>query len=326
MNSPVAVQSGPDAGALWHRGDPFGEQKLLEAGRAMVALPGRTVVSVTGADRASWLHSLTTGVFNPPTPGKAIQALVLGPTAHVRHGLLALDDGEQTWLLGASPTDQSLGGYLDSMRFRMKVEVTEHPELVALWVGEHLDDAPTAVIDGLDAGVDGGRVRIVAGSELSDGDDRLAGLWAWEALRLAAGIPRIGRDTDDKTLPNELGLFATALDKGCYTGQETVARVNNIGRPPRRLARLLLDGSMDRLPAEGAEIMLGGEPVGRVGTSAAHYDQGPLALGLLRRSVPVAASLVVDGDIAAAQEAIVDPDIGLHFTSDPALRRRKRTL
>ena len=76
-------------------------------------------------------------------------------------------------------------------------------------------------------------------------------MWAYEALRIAAGVPRIGLDTDHRTIPNEIGLLGVAvhLDKGCYRGQETVARVHTLGRPPRRLVRLHLDGSVDALPA-----------------------------------------------------------------------------
>ena len=73
----------------------------------------------------------------------------------------------------------------------------------------------------------------------------LAGTWAYEALRIAAGRPRLGLDTDHRTIPHELGWIETAvhLSKGCYRGQETVARVHNLGHPPRRLVRLHLDGA-----------------------------------------------------------------------------------
>ena len=110
---------------------------------------------------------------------------------------------------------------------------------------------------------------------------------------------------------------AVHLDKGCYRGQETVARVHTLGRPPRRLVRLHLDGSVDALPAPGAELLLDGRAVGFVGGSARHYELGPIGLGLVKRNVPVEATLLVDG-IAAAQEAVVDPEIGLHVR--PALR------
>ena len=138
-------------------------------------------------------------------------------------------------------------------------------------------------------------------------------MWAYEALRIAAGVPRIGLDTDHRTIPNEIGLLGVAvhLDKGCYRGQETVARVHTLGRPPRRLVRLHLDGSVDALPAPGAALESDGRAVGFVGGSARHFELGPIALGMIKRNVPVDAPLIVDG-IAASQDPLVDPEIGLH--------------
>jgi len=139
------------------------------------------------------------------------------------------------------------------------------------------------------------------------------GLWAYEALRIARGEPRLGLDTDHRTIPNEVGWLGSAvhLDKGCYRGQETVARVHNLGRPPRRLTLLHLDGSENRLPAVGAELRSGEKVVGFVGTSARHHELGPIALALVKRNVPLEEQLEVDG-LPAAQEVLVDPDAGLH--------------
>ncbi len=143
--------------------------------------------------------------------------------------------------------------------------------------------------------------------------DQRAGTWAYHALRIAAGVPRIGVDTDERSIPNELGLLGVAvhLDKGCYRGQETVGRVHNLGRPPRRLVLLHLDGTMEALPAPGATLQLGEKPVGFVGSSARHYELGPIALGLVKRNIPIDATLVCDG-IAASQQVLVDPEVGLH--------------
>ena len=148
-----------------------------------------------------------------------------------------------------------------------------------------------------------------------------------EALRIAAGTPRIFVDTDERTIPNELANPeddrlgpAVHLRKGCYPGQETVARVYNLGRPPRRLALLHLDGSVDRLPPVGVEVLLDGRPVGRMGSSERHYELGPIGLALLKRTAPTTAELIVDG-VAAAQEMLVDPDAGLHWRPTPGLGR-----
>jgi folate-binding protein YgfZ len=139
------------------------------------------------------------------------------------------------------------------------------------------------------------------------------GTWAYEALRIARGEPRFGLDTDHKTIPNEVGWIGTAvhLDKGCYRGQETVARVHTLGRPPRRLVLLHLDGSVDHVPGNGDPVIHDDRPVGVVGSAARHFEMGPIALALVKRNVAIDASLMAGG-VAAAQEVLVDPDVGLH--------------
>ena len=138
-----------------------------------------------------------------------------------------------------------------------------------------------------------------------------AGVWAYEALRIAAHRPRIGLEVDQRTIPHELGWLDTAvhLNKGCYRGQETVARVENLGHPPRRLVMLHLDGTEERLPAHGAAVLHDGREVGAVTSAARHYELGPIALAVVKRNVPVEAVLEADG-LPAAQEVVVPPDAG----------------
>jgi hypothetical protein len=145
-----------------------------------------------------------------------------------------------------------------------------------------------------------------------------AGVWAYEALRIEAGAPRLGLDMDERAIPNELGWLGVGvhLDKGCYRGQETVARVHNLGRPPRRLVRLHLDGSVDHLPAHGYAVRVGDKQVGFIGSAARHHEYGPIALALIKRNVdPEAVLEVVAEDqptVTATQELLVDPEVGLH--------------
>jgi folate-binding protein YgfZ len=192
------------------------------------------------------------------------------------------------------------------MRFMMRVEVTDvTEELAVVW-------RPAARIEGAPYS---GYV-FVPRKDLeifAEAAGPACGMWAFEALRIARGEPRLGLDTDHRTIPNEAGWIGTAvhLDKGCYRGQETVARVHTLGRPPRRLTLLHLDGSDNRLPVRGAELLHNGKSVGFVGTSARHHELGPIALGMVKRSVPMDATLDVDG-IPASQEVIVDPEVGLH--------------
>jgi folate-binding protein YgfZ len=166
-----------------------------------------------------------------------------------------------------------------------------------------------------------GTTRIVPREELTKQDARPAGLWAYEALRIEAHRPRAGLDTDHKSIPHEVGLIDSAvhLNKGCYRGQETVARVHNLGRPPRRLVFLHLDGSVDHLPSHGDPIELDGRQVGFVGSAARHHELGPIALGLVKRNLPLEAELLAGG-VAASQEVVVSPDTGANAQID--LRRQ----
>lgn len=203
------------------------------------------------------------------------------------------------------------------------VEDAEHPGVAWKW---HLT---------LIAG--GDLADVVEAAETADaGGWMLAGAWAAEALRIAAWRPRHGFDVDDKAIPHELDLMRTAvhMSKGCYRGQETIARVHNLGHPPRRLVFLHVDGSEHTLPAAGSEVLapkdasdaekLAAErAVGKVTSAIRHHEMGPIALALVKRKVDPQAQLVVrdvlgssEGDAeetvfyAAAQELIVRPDAG----------------
>jgi folate-binding protein YgfZ len=319
--SAVLAESGPDAGQPWHFGDPLREQRRLEAGDGAVDLSHRGVLTVTGPDRLGWLHSLTTQQLADLAPGVGVTTLVLSPQGHIEHALYGVDDGETFWVHTEPGAAAAAAAWLDRMRFMMRVEVADRSaEYAVVW------SAGTAAGDGLTrTGPDS-----LGGHEIFVPRDRLpatlaehtpAGLWAYEARRIAAGVPRIGLDSDHRTIPNELGLLGSAvhLDKGCYRGQETVARVHTLGRPPRRLVLLHLDGSTDTLPPAGAPLSLDGRAVGFVGGSARHYEIGPIALGLVKRNVDPARELQAagpgeDGEpvVAAAQEILVDPEIGLH--------------
>jgi tRNA-modifying protein YgfZ len=298
----VLVEIGPDAGAVWHYGDPYREQKALVAGVAGVDLSHRPVFAITGVDRLSWLHAITSADFAALAPGVAINAFVLNPQGHIQHVFAAIDDGT-TLICHTEPGHaEALVAWLRRMVFAAKVEVSDV-----------LTDRTVVIAPG--AGL-----QVVAHAHLDAtlGDVR-AGTWALEALRIEAGQPRIFLDTDERTIPNELANPdgdalgpAVHLHKGCYPGQEAVARVFNLGRPPRRLTFLHLDGTANELPPLGAEVLFEGVAVGRMGTSERHHELGPIGLALVKRQVPVGVPLLVAG-IDAAQEVLVDPEAGLHF-------------
>ena len=303
LSLPGAVAgSGIDAPVAAHYGSFNLEQRALEAGEGFVDLSHRGVVRVTGPDRLAWLHSLTTQHLSELAPNTPTVALVLSPQGHVEHALYAVDDGEAFTAHvepGAAP---ALVDWLDRMRFMMRVEVADVTDEVAVaW-------RPASGYDLVP------REKLAAYAEAAG---PAAGTWAFEALRIARGEPRFGLDTDQRTIPNEVGWVTDApwsavhLDKGCYRGQETVARVHTLGRPPRRLTLLHLDGSVNRLPDHGTPLLHDGREIGFVGSAARHHELGPIALGLVKRAVPVDATLDADG-IPAAQEVVVDPEVGLH--------------
>jgi len=274
----------PDAGVAAHYGDPYAEQRRLEVGQALVDLSHRGVVRVSGSDRLSWLHSLLTQHVERLAPGSPTQALVLSPQGHVEHHLHLVDDGTAVLAHVEPGTAEALVEFLRRMQFMLRVEVDDVTSSYAVVA----DPQP----------------RLVERSFLETYDGPVAGVMAYEALRVAGRTPRLGLDTDHRTLPHEVGWLRTAvhLDKGCYRGQETVARVHNLGRPPRRLVLLHLDGSDSELPATGDPVQLDGRDVGRVGTAARHHELGPIALAIVKRNVPDDAALTA-GPVAAA----IDP-------------------
>ncbi len=355
-------------GATAHFGDPSGEQWALEGGRALVRRPDLAVISVSGADRLTWLTSLASQIVTGLVLGMSRELLILSPEGRVEHWAGASDDGEALHLIVERSDLSGFVAFLDSMRFALRVSVAERdvavfssvragantPEAVAALPG-HLwtwEDPWPGVVEGGAAYFQGERhpgVRTpmmfhvvsrdaadefeaawLAGGAASGaaeahaapssappgarsstpspagGKRRRAGYLAWEAMRIAAWKPRLGRETDARAIPPEVDWLRSAVHttKGCYRGQETIARVINLGRPPRRLTYLQLDGSRGDLPAPGTPITVGGRQVGVITSSARHADEGPIALALIARAVPVSTVFDIDG-VAAAQEEIV---------------------
>ena len=335
LSWPGAVEaSWPDEGVAAHYGDPMREQRALASSAGLVDRSNRGVLKITGQDRLGWLHSLTSQHLEGLAAGQGAQALILSPTGHVEHHLVLTDDGTSVWVHVEPGTAGDLATFLESMRFMLRVEVTDvSQEYAVLTVLGPAGAGLTAGLEPVTARVHPGSFGTIdlivardllvdAAGELVRRGAQAAGMWAFEALRIAARVPRLGLDTDHRTIPHEAGWIETAvhLDKGCYRGQETVARVHNLGHPPRRLVFLDLDGSADRLPAHGDPVELDGATVGFVGSTARHYELGPIGLALVKRTVPVDATLLAGG-VAAAQEVIVPPDAGANV--QVALRRRK---
>ena len=230
--------------------------------------------------------------------------------------------GGQVWLdtePGAAP---GVLDYLEKMRFLKRVEPADVSKQWAVFslVGPRTPDVLTAAglpvpaVGHAAALPDGGFVRrmpwpgpdaadlVVPRGSLLPAALRAAGalpagMWAFEALRIEARKPRLGFETDHRTIPHEVGWIGPAvhLQKGCYRGQETVARVHNLGKPPRRLVLVHLSGESDVLPAPGTAVEFGGRTVGFLGTAVHHHEYGPIALAVIKRSLPDDAALMVAG-------------------------------
>jgi len=332
LERPGAVAGeGADAAVAAHYGDPLREQRLLVEGLAAVDLSHRGVVTITGPDRLTWLHSITTQMLTGLAPRTSVETLVLSPKGHIEHDLHLVDDGETAWTTVEPGTAPALVSWLDSMRFMLRVEVRDvsgdyavigEPVRAETSAEEYLawrDPWPMLVGDTAaysavtdPAGHPGSdrpwRELIVPRDQLDAalGDRPLAGMWAAEALRIAAWRPRLGFETDQRTIAHEVDWLRTAvhLHKGCYRGQETVARVHNLGRPPRRLVFLHLDGSGHILPERGAEVEAAGRVVGRLTSVALHHELGPIALAVIKRNTPLDAVCTTSG-LSASQEEIV---------------------
>ncbi len=296
----VLVENGPDHGAIWHFGEVAKEARALEAGTAWADLSHRAVIEVRGEERLTWLHALTTQHLEKLEPGQWREALVLDPHGRIEHQFYLVDDGEATFIHLDAERKAGLLEYLQKMIFRTKVEVSDASDRFAILRAPGTSDhmgGPYALVP---------RESLEEMKALFNASNTQVGIWVLEAERVAKGRARFGFETDHKTIPNELGLLNSAvhMNKGCYRGQETVAKVFNLGHPPRRLVLLHLDGSRVDLPKSGEKVVYEGKEIGFLGTVARHYELGPIALAVIKRMTPADAVLEIGG-LKATQEILV---------------------
>jgi folate-binding protein YgfZ len=345
LDVPGAVAAtGVDSGVAAHYGRPAHEQRAIAAGTAIVDLSSRGVLRVSGDDRLTWLDSLTSQRLLGLQPGDSAETLLLDPSGRIEHAMDLVDDGVAAWLVVEAASAVPLATFLERMKFWKQVTIEDRTADVAVLAAlRDLDEpgpdgAPLVWHDPWAAGAVGGvtraqttahpgaelplrlslvpRDRLVGlAEEARSGTVVLAGVDALEALRIAAWRPRAAREVDARSIPHELDWLRSAvhLEKGCYRGQETVAKVHNLGRPPRRLVQLDLDGSESVLPEPGSVVLHGDVEVGAVTSSARHHEEGPIALAVVKRSVPDDALLVVrtgEGDVAASQRVVVPAGAG----------------
>jgi len=315
----VLSEQGIDAGVPMHYGDPFREQRALATSAGVIDRSNRDVLIVPGEDRLLWLHTICSQHVADLADGESTEALVLSPHGHVEQHWQVTELDGRVWLDVEPGTAAEVLGYLQKMRFLKRVEPADvsadwavltvtGPSTVDVLLAAGLPDPRERAI----ALPGGGFVRLTAvGADvvvpsasapstldaLHAAGASPVGMLAFEALRVAARHPRLGLETDHRTIPHEVGWIGEAvhLDKGCYRGQETVARVQNLGKPPRRLVLLHLSGDTDELPPAGTPVELDGRTVGFLGTAVQHYELGPIALAVVKRSLPDDAPLIVAG-------------------------------
>ncbi|MDO4917292.1 MAG: folate-binding protein [Rothia sp. (in: high G+C Gram-positive bacteria)] len=355
----VFEASGPDAGVAAHYGEPLKEQRRLVWGDQKFVVADYShwgIVTVAGPDRHSWMTTLSSQVVDPMQAGDSAELTLLSPQGRIEYVPLVVEDGEKLWLIVESDQAEPLTEYLQRMKFMLRVEITNVSDQFAtvvstadprtaenapaelkeavVWQDPWPNIAPggtsySAVPDAEHPGYDFQRfVSIISRENLLKIAPAVswAGIWAAEALRIEAWRPRFANEVDAKSIPHELDLMRTAvhLSKGCYKGQETVARVHNLGHPPRRLVFLDLDGSEHTMPAVGANVLNGTKKVGYVTSVAQHWEAGPIALALVKRNVDPQAQLTVveepqdseesstatPAQYSALQTVIVSPEAG----------------
>lgn len=261
MSAVPVPEGGPDAGAVWHYGDPLGEQRAATDSAVLVDRSHRAVLSLTGGERRSWLHTISSQHVSEQPDGTVTQNLSLDGQGRVEDHWWQTELGGVLYLDTEPWRGEPLLAYLRKMVFWADVAIEPADLAVLSLLGPALADTPVLDALGLrslpaeSAAValpGGGFLRrlpaaglevdlVVPRDQVADWQGRLtaagvrpAGVWAYEAHRVATLRPRLGVDTDERTIPHEVGWIGSAvhLDKGCYRGQETVARVHNLGKPP----------------------------------------------------------------------------------------------
>ena len=342
----------------WYFGDPLSEQRAAATGVIVVDRSDRSVIEIPGTERLSWLHTISSQHVAALPDRRSAEDLSLDANGRVEEHFVLTDIDGVTWIDTEGARGEALLGFLTWRVVWAKAEPAARPDMkVITLIGPGAVSGPVAELLEIDADAEiyqagslpethhedeplGFWRRMPPIGEhrdlpvvdlvipeyvllrwwdaLVEAGARMAGSWAHDALRVAARRPRLGADTDERTIPHEVDWIggpaeqgAVHLDKGCYRGQETVARVHNLGKSPRRLVLLHLDGSSDRRPAIGDPVTAGGRTVGRLGTVIDHYEWGPIALALVKRNVGADAELLIGSAEPDTHEPIsarIDPD------------------
>lgn len=300
-----------------HLGNPLLEQRMLEEGKAYVERTDEEVLRLSGPDARSWLHALVSQDIMNLEEGASTEALLLDPQGRIEQQLKIVRAGDDLLLIVNKEKTELLVDWLTKMRFRSQVQIQRSNLRVFGKFGEATGTIwrdPFSIENSFSVSYNSHRKSFPYCEVISDTPPDLmpAGLSAYSALRIIAGRPEI-TDTDDKSLPHEFDwlLSAVHLSKGCYRGQESVAKVHNLGHPPRRLVILHL-ASGDELANSSDKVFYQDKEVGKVLAGAIHYEAGSIALALVNRNTPYLDLLVeISGrKVPVTQEVLVPADAG----------------
>lgn len=303
--------------------NPFVDQRRLVDGDAAVRVDAG-VVRVTGPDRFDVLNATLSQDIRGLAVGACRDALELDGQGRIRHNVHVLETADATLLIVPSADGAEFAAWLDSRIFMEDVQSVDVTAEFSVWGGSRAfgdiawtDPWPEITPGGVTYGEavvpkwNWVETLLPAGATppVDTVDAALA-----DPIRVVAGRPTMS-EVDDRSLPHELDWLRTAvhLSKGCYPGQETVAKIHNVGHPPRRLVRLHLDGSESVFAEAGDKVLSGDDVVGVVTTAGNHFEDGPVALAVIKRTVDVTEQLVVLHDehpLAANQQVLVPPTAG----------------
>lgn len=286
---------------------PHDELAALLHERAFLR-PSLRVIRVTGSDASAWLHDLVTADIDSLAPGQARRSLLLTPTGRIRAEVTVVRDRPGLLLLQGAAQPDRIEMLLDPYVLSSDVALGDASDEMVVFSCparaqgiEGSTFAPAADGPGIGALVARDRSDVVAAT-LIDAGITEAGPEAREAWRILRGIPRMGADVDTDSLPAEAGL-ESAIDrtKGCFLGQESVARVANLGHPPRILRHLRADGDV----GPGDPVVARGIEVGHITSAARDLDGSVAALALVRWD---ARDAVLEGPNAVRLAALPPPD------------------
>ena len=293
------------------------EYELVTESAGLLERPGRAMYAVRGGEAADFLQGQVSNDVESLSPGQGCYATILNHKGKLRTDLRVLRGADFFWLdteaIGHAVLRHMLNTYTLGRDVRWE-DVGESHALLSL-IGPAADDLidpppPVEEHSFVDSGA-GLWVRTDLGIDLLCSTARAQELRTElgveevseevvECLRIESGRPRLGLDMDADTIPQEAGINARAVDfeKGCYVGQETVARLHYKGKPNRHLRGLRLSEPAERR----AEILLGDKPVGRIGSTCVSPRLGPIALALVRREAAPGDTVLVDGAEARVAE------------------------